>query len=99
MSKTERIEFDGHTFYRQGHYFYAHITISLHRYRWSKAHGPIPEGAIIHHSDGNPLNNDVANLECVTPKLHAKHHWGDSPKIEKPCGFCGKPFLVFAKLA
>ena len=36
--------------------------------------GAIPEGKIIHHKDGNPLNNDISNLVAVTPSEHQKIH-------------------------
>jgi hypothetical protein len=28
----------------------------------------------VHHRDGNPLNNQRANLECLTPEEHATRH-------------------------
>lgn len=51
-------------------------TIWLHRQIWSDVHGEIPVGAHIHHADGNPLNNDISNLECLSPKEHiGGHEW------------------------
>jgi hypothetical protein len=54
---------------------------ALHREIWKDAHGPIPEGCEIHHKDGNPLNNDISNLECVTSEEHKAIHriWEESP--------------------
>lgn len=46
----------------------------LHRAVWAAAHGPIPDGHHVHHIDGDPLNNDVSNLRCVTPKEHIAEH-------------------------
>lgn len=37
----------------------------LHRVIWSDHHGPIPRDCIIHHIDGNPLNNEISNLSCI----------------------------------
>jgi len=34
----------------------------------------IPYGKIIHHKDGDTLNDNVDNLECVTRKWHINHH-------------------------
>jgi hypothetical protein len=46
----------------------------LHREIWKSVHGEIPKGWHIHHKDGNPLNNDIENLECVSPKTHSGIH-------------------------
>lgn len=52
--------------------------IWLHRYVWEQANGPIPVGYVVHHKDGNPENNALDNLACVTQKEHAQHHpWTD----------------------
>lgn len=56
---------------------------SLHREIWKAYHGPIPEGAHIHHKDGNPLNNDISNLECIeSATQHIKDHHGEDTKSE-----------------
>lgn len=46
----------------------------LHREVWRHHHGDIPSGHHIHHIDGNCQNNDISNLECLTPKEHMAHH-------------------------
>lgn len=46
----------------------------LHQEIWKAANGPIPDGCHIHHKDTNPLNNDLRNLELVTPKQHGERH-------------------------
>ena len=50
---------------------------SLHREIWKAAHGPIPPGNHIHHVDGDPLNNDLSNLECLSAAAHHQHHATD----------------------
>lgn len=50
------------------------LESSLHRQIWRDANGPIPKGCHIHHIDGNPLNNHISNLQCVTVKAHRAHH-------------------------
>lgn len=52
----------------------------------------------VHHKDGNPLNNDVDNLEV---KLLGEHQREHNPKkyVDKiaQCEWCGKEFLWTAK--
>ena len=49
---------------------------TYHRDLWKKHHGPIPKGHHVHHKDDNPLNNELSNLECLSPKEHAARHAG-----------------------
>ena len=46
----------------------------LHREVWKYYYGDIPEGCHIHHIDGNPLNNDIKNLQCLNGKEHLQYH-------------------------
>lgn len=46
----------------------------LHEEVWRKAHGEIPRGHHVHHRDGDPLNNALANLECLPGAEHLSHH-------------------------
>lgn len=47
---------------------------ALHREVWKDHNGEIPDGHHIHHKDGDPTNNDIENLECVSPQEHAERH-------------------------
>ena len=47
---------------------------AIQRACWEACHGPIPSGRIIHHIDGDRLNNDIANLECLTRPAHIALH-------------------------
>ena len=46
----------------------------LHQEIRKDAHGPIPEGHEIHHRDGDPSNNVLDNLECITHQEHMARH-------------------------
>lgn len=46
----------------------------MHRQVWEDHFGEIPKGFHVHHKDGNTLNNDISNLECITAKKHREHH-------------------------
>ena len=46
----------------------------LHRLIYEKHYGKIPEGYHIHHIDGDKLNNEISNLECLTASEHVSLH-------------------------
>lgn len=46
----------------------------LHRLIYEEKFGKIPDGYHIHHKDGNKLNNNIDNLECLSPSNHGKSH-------------------------
>lgn len=48
------------------------IYVFKHRYVWEKHNGKIPRGHVIHHKDGNKLNNSIKNLQCMIKLEHDK---------------------------
>lgn len=46
----------------------------LHRDVWRGVHGTIPKGYHVHHKDGNPANNSIENLECISSHVHFQMH-------------------------
>lgn len=46
----------------------------LHRLIYEKNYGKIPKGYIIHHKDGNKLNNCIMNLELIKFTSHNSLH-------------------------
>lgn len=48
----------------------------LHRAVWAAAHGSIPADWHIHHRDGDPGNNALANLVALAPGAHRAEHPG-----------------------
>lgn len=46
----------------------------LHRVVWEWANGPVPEGMLIHHIDGNPVHNALENLQCMSRADHSRLH-------------------------
>ena len=66
--RSDRVYFKpSEKFIRQGYNY-------LHREIWKKYNGAIPKGCHIHHKDENPLNNDIANLECKQGNDHISDH-------------------------
>ncbi len=47
---------------------------SLHRFIWIEHNGPIPEGMVIHHKDGDWQNNNIENLEMMPRGKHQSLH-------------------------
>lgn len=52
--------------------YWRRMLTTLHRAMWEKEYGQIPDGREIHHIDGDPLNNVLSNLECLTPLEHRR---------------------------
>lgn len=42
------------------------VTVYAHREVWEAAYGPIPEGFIVDHINGNTRDNSLENLRLVT---------------------------------
>ena len=60
---------------------------------WEKYFGKVPDGMQIHHKDGNKKNNNIENLQLVTPLEHKRLHEGCKLKNGiwyKPCSVCGE---------
>lgn len=49
----------------------------FHRFVWEFYNGPIPKGYIIHHKNGNKLDNRLENLICISSKEHNLLHAKD----------------------
>ena len=58
-------------------------SVYLHRVIWEEVNGKIPKGFHIHHIDGNPLNNDISNLECLSAQDHINKHPYDDERLER----------------
>lgn len=48
-------------------------TIALHKLIWEAFNGKVPEGKQLNHIDENTHNNDLSNLELVTPAQNCNH--------------------------
>lgn len=89
MAKSEMVEFEGKIYRRRPDakqrsdrvYFHCGSTgIRLHVAIWESVNGRVPAERHIHHVDGNPLNNEIANLLCVAAASHAKLHPDDDER-------------------
>ena len=70
-----RTLYDGATVIRKGdkegtRYRYIRVALrkwqEYYRYVWEQAHGPIPEGGVIRHINGDTLDDRLENLELLT---------------------------------
>src|SRR5689334_9661561 len=80
VSATEQV-FNGECFrlYRGSKYF-SKRSRRLHRVVWEYHHGPVPKGYHVHHKDHDRANNQIGNLELLTPKEHLAHHVAADPE-------------------
>jgi len=54
-----------------------------HRYIYEKHFGKIPKNNIIHHINGNKVDNKIENLISLTIDEHAKWHRKNTPNLFK----------------
>jgi len=76
-----------------------------HRLVWFNAHGSLPQAAIVHHKNGDRLDNRLENLELHDRTTHAQHHYPESSldfagmpaeQVTAMCARCGKTFVRLA---
>lgn len=58
---------------------------------------PLDPNDDVHHKDGNPLNNDIDNLELINHSVHDSMHSIKYKDKIAVCCFCKKEFLWTAK--
>lgn len=65
----------GNVTIKDNHYMVYSQGEPLHRLIWKEFYDcEIPKGHVIHHKDGNPLNNCILNLQLLSISEHAKLH-------------------------
>ena len=52
-----------------------------YRVAWEAAHGPLPEGAVLHHRCGNAWCVNVEHLEPLTAAEHAAEHLSERNRL------------------
>lgn len=50
--------------------------LALHTYNWNKVHGKVPKGYCLWFKDGDTMNPDVSNLECITRMENIRRNSG-----------------------
>lgn len=52
------------------------ITMEIHRFIAEQqiVKRPLGSNEVVHHKDGNHANNDISNLEILTPSEHTREH-------------------------
>ena len=57
-----------------------------HRLVWHENFGEIPEGKVVHHINGNKLDNRIENLELLTRSEHMKKHYEEGATLKEMNG-------------
>ncbi len=57
--------------------------IRAHRLVWEYFNGPIPEGLVVDHIDGDKLNNNIDNLQLLTHGDNTRKHYNNNNKKGK----------------
>lgn len=69
-----------------------------HRYVMSEFMGrPLASDEIVHHKDEDRGNNDISNLEIMTPSQHGTHHSKPAQVMTLICKKCGKEVFRSAR--
>jgi len=80
---SQIIVYDDTKFYRcASGYYSSRDGHRLHRYKWEKEMGPIPEGHHIHHKDENKDNNELSNYESLPGSEHLSKHGKNPERIK-----------------
>lgn len=77
--------------------------LMLHNLIWELSNGKIPKGYEIHHIDFCKTNNEIENLQLVTPSEHTKIHAiarkGSAMNKKVKCVETGEVFHSISELA
>lgn len=104
LAGTEEIVWNGRPYRRQPdatdrhrRVYYMATTAPrsyLHRDVYESAHGTIPDGWHVHHTDHNPDNNAIWNLVALSPSEHLSLHANEPPELLQTCDGCGGSFAA-----
>ena len=90
MNERERYIHEGYKMVRNletGGYDYLHRRV-MEVYLGRK----LESYEVIHHKDGNKLNNDITNLEVIDRSVHMSLHKEEVDMVSISCGWCQKTF-------
>lgn len=69
------------------------LYVYEHRYVMEQKLGRLLSyNEVVHHKNGNKLDNDLDNLELKLRPGHTHDHSTPAKKVTLTCAFCGKPF-------
>ena len=65
----------------------------MHRIVWTEHNGKIPDGMVIDHINGNPSDNRIENLQCITQKQNSQRvPRSKGYKLKKSKSYKARPY-------
>ena len=74
-------------------YAYRKAGIPEHRAVMAESLGrPLLQGEVVHHKNGNKLDNRIENLQLTNAREHGLGHFTPKNPVSKTCPVCGASF-------
>jgi flagellar basal body rod protein FlgC len=86
------VKADGHPRAYEKGYYYEHILV-MEQYLGRR----LKKNEVVHHRDGNKLNNNLVNLELKTRSQHTKYHWPEAEIKSEDVGISHKDFASWKR--
>ena len=70
----KKLKYKNRTFFKYADGYYRNGKTTLHKFKYESKHGSLLPCFHLHHIDGDKTNNNMSNLQLLTPQEHALIH-------------------------